>query len=271
MGLDYRTVSARHATVRFKNGKFLFTDAGSSNGSYLYLRRPVELTSGQSVQFRLGRSIISMKVVNKWNKRLLKAMSRRAGLIAAGSSAGTSVTGDTEDRSVGSSEDDVRVTDADGAAVRCVPRRTREAIMLAMPPLGTLSQGSSQHLDLLYALAYPAKNGVKKLVPAVKPVRKFGPTRTVPGVLNEVPYGGHGGDSRGEACNDVSQAAMVRDSNQGANDAAVNVESEESTSPPAAVEDVAGGLGGLNLEEKNDEGELDDCVNDDNAASKGDE
>merc|ERR1712160_159536 len=76
MVLDYRTVSARHASIRFKNGEFVFTDAGSSNGSYLYLRRPLELSPSQSVQFRLGRSMISMKVVNKWNRRLLRAVRR---------------------------------------------------------------------------------------------------------------------------------------------------------------------------------------------------
>ena len=42
MVLDYRTVSARHASIRFKNGEFIFTDAGSSNGSYLYLRHLLE-------------------------------------------------------------------------------------------------------------------------------------------------------------------------------------------------------------------------------------
>jgi len=156
MVLDYRTVSARHATIRFKNGQFLFTDAGSSNGSYLYLRRPVELTSGQSVQFRLGRSIISMKVVNKWNKRLLKAMTRRAGLGSSGTA--SSGTDGHDDHSVGSAEDDVRVTAGSGEVIRNVPRRTRDSIMESMPPIGTLSQSSSRHLDLLYALAYPAKN-----------------------------------------------------------------------------------------------------------------
>jgi len=270
MVLDYRTVSARHATVRFKHGQFLFTDAGSSNGSYLYLRRPVELTSGQSVQFRLGRSIISMKVVNKWNKRLLKAMSRRAGLIAA-SSAGAAVTADGEDRSVGSSEGDVRVTDADGAAVRSVPRRTREAIMRGLPPLGTLGQGSSKHLDLLYALAYPSKHEAKKMVSSVKPVRKFGVGRTVPGVFDEAPFDGDGGE---QACVDFSLAATPGCNNQGPNnDAVTNSENEESTPPPpAAVEDVAGEMAGLNLEEKNEEGESDNrAVNDDDDASKEDE
>ena len=40
MVLNYRTVSARHAEVQFKNGRFVFHDSGSSNGSYLYLRKP---------------------------------------------------------------------------------------------------------------------------------------------------------------------------------------------------------------------------------------
>jgi hypothetical protein len=156
MILDYRTVSARHATIRFKNGEFLFTDAGSSNGSYLYLRRPVELSSSQSVQFRLGRSMISMKVVNKWNRRLLRAVSRRAGLGMSGNN-GNAAIGENDDHSVGSNEDDVRIQDNNGEVVRTLPRRTRENIMENMPPLGTLSQNSPKHLDLLYALAYPSK------------------------------------------------------------------------------------------------------------------
>ena len=106
MVLDYRTVSARHATIRFKNGVFLFTDASSSNGSYLYLRRPVELSSNQSVQFRLGRSMISMKVVNKWNRRLLRAVSRRAGLGISSSSSNANCV-EHDDHSVGSNENDI--------------------------------------------------------------------------------------------------------------------------------------------------------------------
>ena len=162
MVLDYRTVSARHATIRFKNGEFLFTDAGSSNGSYLYLRRPVELSPGQSVQFRLGRSMISMKVVNKWNRRLLRAVSRRAGLATSNqNSAGAEVDGD----SVGSNDDDVCITDVNGQVTRTLPRRTREEILQTMPPLGTLSQSSPKHFDLLCALAYPKKSVPGKVVP----------------------------------------------------------------------------------------------------------
>lgn len=151
MVLDYRTVSGRHATIRFKNGEFIFNDAGSSNGSYLYLRRPVELSPNQPVQFRLGRSMISMKVVNKWNRRLLRAVRRNGNTF-------TDESFDFDSASVGSNEDDVRVNDGkDGSFTKNIPKRSRESIMQSLPPPGQLSQNSPQHLDLLYALAYPKK------------------------------------------------------------------------------------------------------------------
>uniref|UniRef100_A0A7S4J1P1 FHA domain-containing protein n=1 Tax=Odontella aurita TaxID=265563 RepID=A0A7S4J1P1_9STRA len=186
MVLDYRTVSARHASIRFKNGEFIFTDAGSSNGSYLYLRRPVELTASQPVQFRLGRSMISMKVVNKWNRRLLRAV-RRTGGSSSSSSAVDGASGGADDHSVGSNEDDVRVSDGQGGASRSVPRRTRDSIMRGLPAPGTLGQGSPQHLDLLYALAYPKREkdqpgavaaaaaGRKKANPATASSRRAAP------------------------------------------------------------------------------------------------
>ena len=151
MVLDYRTVSARHASIRFKNGEFIFTDAGSSNGSYLYLRRPVELSPSQPVQFRLGRSMISMKVVNKWNRRLLRAV-RRTGSGRDSLEIGQST---SDDRSIGSNDDDIRITDGAGTVTRSLPRRTREDIIQSLPAHGQLHQNSRQHLDLLYALAYP--------------------------------------------------------------------------------------------------------------------
>ena len=156
MVLDYRTVSARHAAIRFKNGEFIFTDAGSSNGSYLYLRRPLELSPSQSVQFRLGRSMISMKVVNKWNRRLLRAVRR------TGQSGNKDQEGDddnVDDRSIGSNDDDIRITDSStGVVTKTVSRRTRESVLQTMPPPGQLSQQSGKHLDLLYALAYPKRD-----------------------------------------------------------------------------------------------------------------
>merc|ERR1712087_589967 len=127
------------------------------NGSYLYLRRPVELTtSSQSVQFRLGRSMISMKVVNKWNRRLLRAV-RRTG--QSGNKDAEESDTSIDDRSIGSNDDDVRVTDGNtGIVTKTVSRRTRESVMQTMPPPGQLSQQSGKHLDLLYALAYPKRD-----------------------------------------------------------------------------------------------------------------
>lgn len=154
MVLDYRTVSARHASIRFKNGEFVFTDAGSSNGSYLYLRRPLELSPSQPVQFRLGRSMISMKVSNKWNRRLLRAVR------GSGRTGGTFQDDeDHDDRSIGSADGDVRVLDGGDTVTKAVKRRSRESVIASLPPPGQLSQQSSKHLDLLYALAYPKREG----------------------------------------------------------------------------------------------------------------
>jgi hypothetical protein len=153
MVLDYRTVSARHASIRLKNGEFIFTDAGSSNGSYLYLRRPVELSASQPVQFRLGRSMISMKVVNKWNRRLLRAV-RRTGQ----NNGHDDIISNGDDCSIGSNEEDVRITDGRGTVTKTAQRRSRDSVIQSLPPPGLLSQQSRQHLDLLYALAYPKRD-----------------------------------------------------------------------------------------------------------------
>jgi len=198
MVLDYRTVSARHATIRFKNGVFLFTDASSSNGSYLYLRRPVELSSNQSVQFRLGRSMISMKVVNKWNRRLLRAVSRRAGLGISSSSSNANCV-EHDDHSVGSNENDICITDGNGEVTRTLPRRTRENILISMPSLGSLSQNSPQHLDLLYALAYPSKTMARD---KMNPKSQL----NVENILEN--KGEKGSDKRSEVGQDAKQEAL---------------------------------------------------------------
>ena len=158
MVLDYRTVSARHAAIRFKNGEFIFTDAGSSNGSYLYLRRPLELSPSQAVQFRLGRSMISMKVVNKWNRRLLRAVRGQRSTTAT---IEDEVDGVSDDRSIGSVDGDIRITA--NQTVEAVQRRTRDSVMASLPPPGLLSQSSAKHLDFLFALAYPKREVKNKM------------------------------------------------------------------------------------------------------------
>jgi len=154
MVLDYRTVSARHASIRFKNGEFIFCDAGSSNGSYLYLRKPVELApnSTQSIQFRIGRSMVSMKVVSKWNRRMMRLVRGRS---SGGRSSQSGV--DASHVVIGDNED-YHYT-VNGVAVSkstMQPQLTpHEEVLRTLPPVGEMKQSSPDHLSLLHALAYP--------------------------------------------------------------------------------------------------------------------
>ena len=177
MVLDYRTVSARHAQIRFKNGEFIFQDAGSSNGSYLYLRQPVELTPNatQSIQFRIGRSMVAMKVVSKWNRRLLRAVRGR------GSNSGANHSGGNFNGNyiaIGNDED-YQYT-IDGMSTPSSPLHPKltshEQVMKSLPPIGKMSQTSDAHLELLFALAYP------------RPVSLHSsPTKFIPRSLNTSP------------------------------------------------------------------------------------
>ena len=49
----------------------------SSNGSYLYLRKPVELKLGTTTNLRLGRSLLSLRVTQKSYKRIVRSISTR--------------------------------------------------------------------------------------------------------------------------------------------------------------------------------------------------
>ena len=241
MVLDYRTVSARHATIKFKNGEFIFTDAGSSNGSYLYLRRPVELTASQSVQFRLGRSMISMKVVNKWNRRLLRAVTRK---VTGSNNNGGSDEGD--DHSVGSNDDDVRITDNNGEVTRSLHRRTREQIMESMPTLGTLSQNSPQHMDLLYALAYPKRTVADKDIPR-RPKANASPL--LPTAMEHVNEGdGESKAEEDEIVEDTAREPNADDEDLASEMLAMGIDEMEDNGDVENADDVGaafGGSGGL--------------------------
>ena len=98
--------------------------------------------------------MISMKVVNKWNRRLLRAVRRTGQSGSKENDDGVAA----DDRSIGSNDDDIRITDGTtGVVTQSVSRRTRNSVMDSMPPPGQLSQQSGKHLDLLFALAYPQK------------------------------------------------------------------------------------------------------------------
>ena len=103
-----------------------------------------------------------MKIVNKWNRRLLRAVRRNGG---GSSSADSGVRKEGDDASVGSNEEDVRINDGrDGTFTRNLPKRSRESIMNSMPGPGRLSQQSGLHLDLLHALAYPKRTDKEGLM-----------------------------------------------------------------------------------------------------------
>lgn len=151
MVLDYRTISASHATIKFKRGEFVFSDVGSSNGSYLYLRQPIKLTNSQPIQFRLGRSLISMKVVSKWNHRTIRAV-RRGEIHNPFNSQGHN----RDHNCVVSAGDDIQIIGGkNGRISQSFSPRSRESIMDSLPVPGMLSQQSPLHLELLFALAYP--------------------------------------------------------------------------------------------------------------------
>jgi hypothetical protein len=94
-----------------------------------------------------------MKVVNKWNRRFLRAVRGQRAVECNEADA-------TDDRSIGSSESgDICITDN---GTHTVQRRTREAVLASLPEPGQLSQLSSQHLDLLYALACPKRADIRQ-------------------------------------------------------------------------------------------------------------
>ena len=97
--------------------------------------------------------MISMKVMNKWNRRLMRVM--RGQRAVDGSHEEGDDGAEADDRSIGSADGDVRIT-ADHT-VEAVQRRTRDSVLDSLPPPGLLSQSSPKHLDLLYALAYPQR------------------------------------------------------------------------------------------------------------------
>jgi hypothetical protein len=102
--------------------------------------------------------MISMKVVNKWNRRLLRAVRGQRSSTAA---IEDEVDGAGDDRSIGSVDGDIRITA--NQTVEAVQRRTRDSVMASLPPPGLLSQSSQKHLDFLFALAYPKREVKNKM------------------------------------------------------------------------------------------------------------
>ncbi|KAG5192027.1 hypothetical protein JKP88DRAFT_294451, partial [Tribonema minus] len=83
MVLDYRTVSTHHAAVSFAAGGFHLQDLRSSNGSFLYVREPVQLRWGNTLRLRWGKGSIALRAPAPAQSYLLPRLSRRRAAAAA--------------------------------------------------------------------------------------------------------------------------------------------------------------------------------------------
>ncbi|TDH72045.1 hypothetical protein CCR75_001272 [Bremia lactucae] len=66
MTLRYRTVSQLHAKVKYHDNHFILYDASSSNGTMLFLSKPLELEWGKAMHVKIGRTILTLKAKKKW-------------------------------------------------------------------------------------------------------------------------------------------------------------------------------------------------------------
>ncbi|KAJ0402619.1 hypothetical protein ATCC90586_010858 [Pythium insidiosum] len=66
MTLRYRTVSQLHAKIKFEDNDFHLHDASSSNGTMLFLSKPMELEWNKVVHVKIGRTILTLKPKKRW-------------------------------------------------------------------------------------------------------------------------------------------------------------------------------------------------------------
>ncbi|TMW61986.1 hypothetical protein Poli38472_009479 [Pythium oligandrum] len=66
MTLRYRTVSQLHAKLKFEDNNFYLYDAQSSNGTMLFLSRPLELEWNKTMHVKIGRTILTLKSKKRW-------------------------------------------------------------------------------------------------------------------------------------------------------------------------------------------------------------
>ncbi|RLN61410.1 hypothetical protein BBJ28_00008486 [Nothophytophthora sp. Chile5] len=66
MTLRYRTVSQLHAKIKFQDEHFFLFDASSSNGTMLFLSKPLELDWNKTMHVKIGRTILTLKAKKKW-------------------------------------------------------------------------------------------------------------------------------------------------------------------------------------------------------------
>ncbi|CAH0482102.1 unnamed protein product [Peronospora belbahrii] len=65
MTLRYRTVSQLHAKMKYQDNHFFMFDASSSNGTMLFLSKPLELDWNKAIHVKIGRTILTLKAKKK--------------------------------------------------------------------------------------------------------------------------------------------------------------------------------------------------------------
>mmetsp|Transcript_16181 Transcript_16181/g.32263 ORF Transcript_16181/g.32263 Transcript_16181/m.32263 type:complete len:700 (-) Transcript_16181:70-2169(-) len=68
--LQCNSVSNYHAKVHWYNNDFYLTDDHSSNGTHVYLRKPMKVERGKETVLRIGRSTIKVATIDYWKARI---------------------------------------------------------------------------------------------------------------------------------------------------------------------------------------------------------
>ena len=77
---------------RYDRGKFIIEDLRSSNGTFLYLQRPLALPWGQTVRVRVGKSTLTLVARRSWSSRA-EVCRRVLAAIAASTRSGSTRVG----------------------------------------------------------------------------------------------------------------------------------------------------------------------------------
>mmetsp|Transcript_8546 Transcript_8546/g.27333 ORF Transcript_8546/g.27333 Transcript_8546/m.27333 type:complete len:438 (-) Transcript_8546:51-1364(-) len=74
------SVSGEHAFIIHQNGQFWLHDRESSNGTFIRLRAPLKLAFGESLQMKMGKSLLSLHAKRtRWSRLRMRLQSLRLG------------------------------------------------------------------------------------------------------------------------------------------------------------------------------------------------
>lgn len=146
--LGYQTVSAVHALLNFQDGKFFLQDNGSSNGTLLYIKKPLVLRPDKITSIRMGRSTLQLTPVHS----PAEPPPNRPWLMRRGSSAGFH---GSIDRDGAAAEEDASVAAPRGGTAQSVDQDAAYADHLPQgqrPAWLPAGMSLKEHSELLASL-----------------------------------------------------------------------------------------------------------------------